>query len=1132
MIPEVEYNALRDLHNSTTGWLGFPTGNYYYPLGVGVTGVEYTRHDFPNGVFYYSDPVIAKGHVTTLDLSFFGITGTIPASLGNLTHLQVLDLSANSLSGNIPASLGNLVNLQGLDLGNNFLSGNIPASLGNLINLRRLSFFDNQLSGAIPASLGNLRNLQELFLNRNQLSGTIPGILGNLANLQELFLNRNQLSGAIPTSLGNLANIHWLDLGYNHLSGIVPVFYRASTTQGKEIRVLGNYFADSFTPSASCSNLQQTLAAGNHTDFYCVSPPVARTTALVLDLNLLRLNPSAMVTTAQDGRDTTIQISSNPRVLAAQSALGVGVLADGVAPVLIGITVALPMPTNVLVRLNFNITGGSLMSGLSRKLRVLSNGGWSAPGSTDTVLIPAGTTAAYAALDGIGADEITTSNPPDFLNVAVQAFAGSTIYATNSFQIGRPPVVLVHGFNDTGDSWSSGFVGRLSESRPGMVVPITYGATMSAAGQWDKTRNRDLSLVQCASDLDQVLQRQIESGNGYGAAIALGDWYFLRYDLVCHSQGGLLARLLCRAGTYEDPTASFGRRYPRGRFNRVITIGSPHNGSVLAYYAMQMVNAPFWRSLVPEIMKSQGLLQPKFNPFGPEIRSLNSVPVDPRIPFHMVATTVPNTAPAYGLLGLNAAKLAILAPFGSDGVVDWDSQVARPVNSAQFSYVNLVAHAPPESLFSVPTDSVDMRSAGVADEVNQLLGGAMAFFGSFSNPTSLPGSRQAEIDLLVPQNIFAYMVSRPPAGQAPRHKSVASMSVTNSYPFTLQPLVNEPLQGIVNWFAEVFGANGVVSSNVTVAVDAVDSTRATVLVPDSVVGDVVLYASYLSTNGKFIFANPVAVVTQSAGAAMTNLVVQPASATLRPGEQIHPELWGQFTNGTRQQLFVAPGSVITVSNTNPIAVMADTNLTVTAIAGGIASLGYQYQGFSNTLNVTVVQPLVVGLQPTNQSGTNGVTVSLSANVSGDGPIGYQWLKDGLVITNGNGISGVLTNALLLSNTARSHGGVYTLVASNAVGTVVSSNAVVRVRVPQRLAPVLPSAPSPTAFRLGFQDTDGGVLAASDVPNFEVQYTTNFNAPNTLWITNTSGFTISNGMILFDDSGSSNAVRRFYRVIEK
>ena len=155
------------------------------------------------------------GDLTNLSSLFLGsnqLSGSIPPELGNLTNLTQLLLFSNQLSGSIPATLGDLTNLSSLFLGNNQLTGSIPPELGNLTNLTRLVLDNNQLSGSIPATLGDLTNLSSLFLGNNQLTGSIPPELGNLTNLTRLVLDNNQLTGSIPVELGNLSNLTELAL--------------------------------------------------------------------------------------------------------------------------------------------------------------------------------------------------------------------------------------------------------------------------------------------------------------------------------------------------------------------------------------------------------------------------------------------------------------------------------------------------------------------------------------------------------------------------------------------------------------------------------------------------------------------------------------------------------------------------------------------------------------------------------------------------------------------------------------------------------------------------------------------------------------------------------------------------------
>ena len=166
------------------------------------------------------------GRVVGINLHNNGLTGEMPAELGNLSNLTSLSLLNNQLSGEIPAELGKLSNLTWLSLPSNQLSGEIPAELGGLSNLENLDLGDNQLTGEIPVELGGLSNLENLFLSSNQLTGEIPSELGNLSNLRQLGLRGNQLTGAIPPELGNLSNLELLRLKGNLLAGCVPAGLR------------------------------------------------------------------------------------------------------------------------------------------------------------------------------------------------------------------------------------------------------------------------------------------------------------------------------------------------------------------------------------------------------------------------------------------------------------------------------------------------------------------------------------------------------------------------------------------------------------------------------------------------------------------------------------------------------------------------------------------------------------------------------------------------------------------------------------------------------------------------------------------------------------------------------------------
>ena len=165
------------------------------------------------------------GQLPALEFLFLAnneLTGTIPPELRDLASLTGLNLSNNMLRGEIPPELENLANLKQLSLSRNMLSGEIPAELGQLTALVFLELWGNELTGTIPPGLGNLNSLTELSLSRNMLSGEIPAELGQLIALQYLYLWDNELTGTIPTELGDLTDLVELSLSRNMLSGEIP----------------------------------------------------------------------------------------------------------------------------------------------------------------------------------------------------------------------------------------------------------------------------------------------------------------------------------------------------------------------------------------------------------------------------------------------------------------------------------------------------------------------------------------------------------------------------------------------------------------------------------------------------------------------------------------------------------------------------------------------------------------------------------------------------------------------------------------------------------------------------------------------------------------------------------------------
>ncbi|CAI5480829.1 unnamed protein product [Closterium sp. Yama58-4] len=99
------------------------------------------------------DTVSSMQRLRQLDLSSNSLTGSVPSTTALLTNLTSLDLSHNNLSGTIPAFFSTLTSLHALDMSyNQQLSGSIPATLGQLSNLTVLATNATSTTCPLPST--------------------------------------------------------------------------------------------------------------------------------------------------------------------------------------------------------------------------------------------------------------------------------------------------------------------------------------------------------------------------------------------------------------------------------------------------------------------------------------------------------------------------------------------------------------------------------------------------------------------------------------------------------------------------------------------------------------------------------------------------------------------------------------------------------------------------------------------------------------------------------------------------------------------------------------------------------------------------------------------------------------------
>ena len=166
-------------------------------------------------------------------------------------------------------------------------------------------------------------------------------------------------------------------------------------------------------------------------------------------------------------------------------------------------------------------------------------------------------------------------------------------------------------------------------------------------------------------------------------------------------------------------------------------------------------------------------------------------------------------------------------------------------------------------------------------------------------------------------------------------------------------------------------------------------------------------------------------------------------------------------------------------------------------------------------------PLSVSAQPQSQTVVGPTNVTLSVNATGAAPLEYQWMFDG-----SNAILGATGPTLSLTNVLRTAAGTYSVFISNTYSNLESSNAVLRVLVPERLSQ--PTLLPGNQIQLLFNDADGGaMLTTNDLATFTVYASTNL----VNWEAITNALILTNGSVIFQDI-ITNAPHRFYRVVEQ
>jgi uncharacterized repeat protein (TIGR03803 family) len=141
---------------------------------------------------------------------------------------------------------------------------------------------------------------------------------------------------------------------------------------------------------------------------------------------------------------------------------------------------------------------------------------------------------------------------------------------------------------------------------------------------------------------------------------------------------------------------------------------------------------------------------------------------------------------------------------------------------------------------------------------------------------------------------------------------------------------------------------------------------------------------------------------------------------------INPIVYQWQKNGTN----LVDGGNVSGSTTNLLTItgISDSDASVYGVVVGNANAS-----ITNYATLTVIDPPVITAQPTNQLTLPGPNISFAVSLTGSAPLQYQWLFNGADLPSA-------TNAVYsISAVTTNKAGNYTLLVSNAAGSVASSN---------------------------------------------------------------------------------------------
>ena len=224
--------------------------------------------------------------------------------------------------------------------------------------------------------------------------------------------------------------------------------------------------------------------------------------------------------------------------------------------------------------------------------------------------------------------------------------------------------------------------------------------------------------------------------------------------------------------------------------------------------------------------------------------------------------------------------------------------------------------------------------------------------------------------------------------------------------------------------------------------------------------------------------------------------------------------WNTNSTSTNQIYFVNNPGVLAWQEITFVVQATDTSATLQFGAENLPD-GF---GLDDIDVIPVFAPAFTAQPATNLIVVAGGTAVFSATASGSAPLAYQWCENDINLTDGGGVSGTTTTNLTLAGVTTNSTANYTLVITNAYGSITSSVAALTVILPPGITGV---AANP----------DGSVtLNLSGSPGFSyvLESTTNFISGDG-WLPVATNVFDATGVWQFNDVSATTSPQRFYRL---